>query len=131
MPKSMTLTLPSDVSMMLPGLMSRCTRWFACEYWRADRTPDTISMASLIGTAVPSEIEFLDRVPLNVLHDDVGHCDRTAGRVLDDLLAGVVHGDDVRVIQRRCRLCFATEARLEDRVLRQVAAQHLDGDDAR
>ena len=63
MPKSMTLTLPSDVSMMLPGLMSRWTRWFACEYWRADRTPDTISMASLIGTAVPSEIRSLTVCP--------------------------------------------------------------------
>ena len=70
-------------------------------------------------------------MPLDVLHDDVGHRDRTAGRILDDLLARVVHGDDVRVIQRRRRLCLSPEARLKDRVLRQVASQHLDGDDAR
>ena len=75
--------------------------------------------------------QVLDRVPLDVLHDDVRHRDRTAGRILDDLLARVVDGDDVRVIQRRCRLRFATEARLEDRVLRQIAAQHLDCYDAR
>ena len=63
MPKSMTFTLPSEVSMMLPGLMSRCTRWLACEYCRADRTPETISMASLIGTAVPSEMSSLTVCP--------------------------------------------------------------------
>ena len=45
--------------------------------------------------------QFLDRVPLHVLHDDVGHRDRAAGGVFDDLLAGVVDGDDVRVVQRR------------------------------
>lgn len=68
---------------------------------------------------------------LNVLHDDVGDGDRTPNGVLDDLLTGVVDGNDVRVIQRRRRLCLSPEARLKDRVLRQVASQHLDGDDAR
>ena len=54
MPKSITFTAPVEVSMMLPGLMSRWTipaRW---EYSRASSTPVTISTASEIGTASPS-----------------------------------------------------------------------------
>ena len=94
-----------------------------------DTRHDLDGLVDRNGRAVRDQV--LDRVPLDVLHDDVGHRDRTAGRILDDLLARVVHGDDVRVIQRRRRLRFATEARLEDRVLRQIAAQHLDCYDAR
>ena len=54
MPKSITFTAPVEVSMMLPGLMSRWmipARW---EYSRASRTPVTISTASGMGTASPS-----------------------------------------------------------------------------
>ena len=53
-PKSMTFTMPVEVSIMFPGLMSRWTipaRW---EYSNASRTPVTISTASEMGTASPS-----------------------------------------------------------------------------
>ena len=66
--------------------------------------------------------QLLDGVPLDVLHDDVGDRDGPVGRVRDDFFAGVVNGDDVWVIQRRCRLSLAAEPRLEDRVQRQVAS---------
>ena len=63
MPKSITFTLPSLVSMMFPGLMSRWTKWAAWEYSRAWSTPPTISMASLMGTGIPSEMSSLTVCP--------------------------------------------------------------------
>ena len=54
MPKSMTFTAPVEVSMMFPGLMSRCTMPARWEYSRASSTPVVISTASGIGTASPS-----------------------------------------------------------------------------
>ena len=39
MPKSITLTWPSPVTMTLPGLMSRCTTPARCEYSSASRMP--------------------------------------------------------------------------------------------
>ena len=62
-PKSITFTLPSAVSMMLPGLMSRWTRCCEWEYSRADSTPDTMETASLMGTGVPSERRSLTVCP--------------------------------------------------------------------
>ena len=47
-------TAPVEVSMMFPGLMSRCTMPARWEYSRASSTPVVISTASGIGTASPS-----------------------------------------------------------------------------
>ena len=49
-------------------------------------------------------------------------------RVNEGVLAGVVYGDDVRVVQGSGALGFATEAFLECRVLGEVRSQDLDGD---
>ena len=60
---------------------------------------------------------------VDVLHDDVG---QWAGGRLG--LAGVVHRDDGRVVQRSGVLRLAPEAQVEARVAGQVGAQHLDRD---
>jgi hypothetical protein len=62
---------------------------------------------------------------LDELHHDVRH--GHLGRAVL-LFAGVVHGDDVRVVEARRRLRLAAETRLERRVARQVDAQPLHGD---
>ncbi|CRH64220.1 Uncharacterised protein [Chlamydia trachomatis] len=62
-PKSMTFTLPSFVNMMLPGLISRCTKCCEWEYSSAPNTPDTMATASLIGTGVPSASSSLTVCP--------------------------------------------------------------------
>jgi hypothetical protein len=48
---------------------------------------------------------------------------------VEDVLSGVVNGDDVAVIQGRRRLCFPAEPGLEGGVGRMIDSQHLDGDD--
>ena len=69
--------------------------------------------------------QLAQRRALDVLHHDVGH------RVAVELvLAGVVDGDDRRVVQRGGGLGLAAEPGLERRVAGQVRAQHLDGDGA-
>ena len=53
-----------------------------------------------------------------------------SGRPSTDVLAGVVDGDDARVVQRGRGLRLAAEPGLEGGVARQVGAQHLDRDGA-
>ena len=60
---------------------------------------------------------------VDVLHDDVGQ--RTGGRFC---LAGVVHRDDGRVIQRRGVLRLTPEAQVKAGIAGQISAQHLDRD---
>ena len=74
--------------------------------------------------------QFLDRVPLNVLHHDVRHGDSATVRAGQHFLARVVHGHNIRVVQRSSRLRFTPETRLEHGVSCQVRAQHLDCDNA-
>ena len=63
--------------------------------------------------------------PLDDLHDDVRH-----GLAADEVLAGVVHGDDRVVVETGHRLGLAREARLGHRVLGEVGAEQLDRDGA-
>ncbi len=62
MPKSMTFTWPEAVSMMLPGLMSRCTTPARCEYSSAVSTWAMIRHASA-GSRGPSARMSLSRRP--------------------------------------------------------------------
>ena len=75
--------------------------------------------------------ELADRVPLDVLHDDVGH--RADGAVGggDLLLARVVDGDDGRVVEGGGGLRLPAEARLEGGVARNIGAQQFNGDNSR
>ena len=59
--------------------------------------------------------------PVHELHDDVRQ-----RAVVGAGLAGVVHGDDGRMVERGGVLCLAAEAFLELRVAGEVGAQHLD-----
>ncbi len=61
---------------------------------------------------------------VHVLHHDV----RLRCRA-DHVLAGVVHGDDGRVVEGGGRLGFPAEAGLEGRVAGQVVTERLDSDD--
>jgi hypothetical protein len=120
MPKSMTLTSPSRVSITLAGLMSRCTMPAACETARAAQTSATTSQARC-GSSRPLVQQHVSQgPPLQQLHDDVGN----AGVVL----AGVEDRDDGRGVQRRGGLRLASEAGLERRVAGEVRAEHLDCD---
>jgi len=54
---------------------------------------------------------------VDVLHDDVGDDDILTVRINESVFAGVVYGDDVRVVQRSGALGLATEPLLECWVL--------------
>ena len=75
--------------------------------------------------ATPAREELPQGHPVDVLHDDVGH-DRGLGAVDEDVLARVVGGDDVGVVEGGGRLGLASEARLEGRIAREVGPQDLD-----
>ena len=72
-----------------------------------------------------------DGAPPHVLHDDVRQGDLLARRGVHGFFAGVVDGDDRRMVQRCGRLGFTTEASEEHRVCSQIRSQYLDGDRAR
>ena len=64
---------------------------------------------------------------IDVLHDDVW--DDDCGRIAlsgEGVLARVIHGDDVRMIEGGCRLGLASKPSLEGRVPSKVWAQDLD-----
>ena len=73
-PKSITLTWPVLVIMMLPGLMSRCTTPARCEYSRAVSTPSMMRTASEASTA-PSRMMSLSRRPSTYSITMNGTCD--------------------------------------------------------
>ena len=64
-------------------------------------------------------------VTVNEFHDDVRHL-QAGCRILR--LTSVIHGDDVRVVEARSRLCLTLEPRLEGVVAGEVGAQPLDRD---
>ena len=68
------------------------------------------------------------RIPLLMI---LAEKDPAPVRADHHLLAGVVDGDDVRVVEGGRRLGLAAEAGLEDGVAREVGPQHLDRDDPR
>ena len=70
-------------------------------------------------------------MPLDVLHDDVGHGTAGAAGLKQLLLAGVVDGDDGGVVERRRGLGLAAETGLEGGVAGDVRTQQLDGHDPR
>ena len=61
------------------------------------------------------------RLPVEILHDQ---------EVDPVLVADVMEGADVRVVQRRDGFGFSLESLLEIRISRNVLGQHLDGDGA-
>ena len=128
MPKSITLTAPVGVSMTFAGLMSRCTMPAWWEYSSAESTPAVISTASSIGTAAPSRRMSRTVWPSTYSMTMNGTCATLAARLGGDVLAGVVHGDDRRVVERRRGLRLAAEPGLEGRVAGEVGAQDLDRD---
>ena len=123
MPKSITLTVPWGVIITFPGLMSRCTMPLR---WLKSSAPQ-MSAARLIarsGGSGPSRRSTSRRVSPST-YSMTMYGRRAGGGAV---LAGVVDGDDRRVVQRGRGLRLAAEADLEGRVAREVAAQHLDGD---
>ena len=82
-----------------------------------------ISMARLGGHRPVGVHDVAQRDPVDVLHHDVGQRARRGLR-----LAGVVHRDDRRVVQRGGVLRLAAEAQIEAGVAGQVGTQHLDRD---
>ena len=64
---------------------------------------------------------------VHVLHDDVGHV-RGPGHVLAGVLAGVVDGDDRRMVERGGGLCLPAEPGLERRVPGQVLTERFHRD---
>jgi hypothetical protein len=66
---------------------------------------------------------LLEGPPVHELHDD----ERQPLTGRGHLLAGVVDGDDRRMVEGRRVLRLAAEPLLEGRVAGQVGTQHLDG----
>ena len=73
--------------------------------------------------------ELTQRHAVDELHDDVGH-DRAGATIglTEHVLTGVVHGDDVGVVERGGALRLAAEARLEAGIAGEVGAQDLHSD---
>ena len=121
MPKSMTLTWPVWVSMTLPGLMSR---WMMPCRWlnsRAEQmSADDLQRPPRHQPALGRQ-HLLEGAAVDELHDDVGQL--FAGRAA--LLAGVVDGDDRRVVERGRVLRLAAEPQLEGRVPGEVVRSVL------
>ena len=119
MPKSATLTWPSLAIRTLPGLMSRWTMpraWAAASPWA---TPAPIR-ATWRGGSVPAPAQ--DR--RQVLAVDELHDDERPARVL----AVVVDGDDVRVVERGGGLGLLAETRGEVGVAQVLGTEQLEGD---
>ena len=80
--------------------------------------------------STPARQQLAQRHAVDELHHDVGHDDASTVVGLQGVLAGVVDGDDVGVVQRGGRLGLTAKARLEGRVAGEVGAQDLDRDPA-
>ena len=121
MPKSMTLTVPSRVTMTLPGLMSRWITPCACAAAIAAAIFWAISARLHGGGPAPRRHELGQGASLDVLHDDELR-----------LVVGprVVDAHDVRLVQARGGLRLAAEPVHEARVARELGQQHLDRDRA-
>ena len=118
-PKSMSL-VPDLVSMMLPGLKSRCTmpaRW-------------AISKASATSIPIFSEFRERQRAPAQAVGKRLAveelH-DQEVGAVLR---ADVVEMADVRMIQRGNGAGFALETLLEFGIGGEMSGENLDGNGA-
>ena len=118
MPKSATFTWPLAPIRMLAGLMSRCTTPLAVG--EAERGGDLVGdLGGLHGVDVAVGAQDVgERAALHVLHgDEVGV----------GVLAPVVDGDDVGMVEVGGRLGFAAEPLDEVRVGGELGEQHLDG----
>ena len=92
------------------------------EVQRLARVGDHLDGALRLHRAVGVH-DVAQRDAVDVLHHDVGQ--RPVRRLR---LAGVVHRDDRRVVQRGGVLGFAAEPQIEAGIAGQVCAQHLDRD---
>ena len=118
MPKSITFTRPSRVTMMFAGLMSR---WITPWAWAAASASATFSAisAALAGGEPAAAGEVLREGPaLDVLHHDV---------VRLAVHAGVVDVDDVGVVEAGGGLGLAAEPLHEARVPGELWGQDLYG----
>ena len=119
-PKSRTLACPRLVTKMFAGLISR---WMMPAAWAAS-SASAISMAtdsSESGVQRTSGDAVLQRHAVQILHDD---------ERLPVLLADVVDGADVGMVQGGCGACFPPKARERLRVLGQFFGKKLQGDEA-
>ena len=80
------------------------------------------SMVTVLG---PDQVA--EGLAVNEFHHDVGHPDLVLGIAGNRMVAGVVDGDDGRVVQRRDGLRFTFEPGLELRVPGKVGTQQFDG----
>ena len=98
--------------------MSRCRIPASCAAARPSATPTHVSTILPVAPVEPAPVA--QRAAVHQLGDEV----------LTSLeLVGVVHGEDVRMVQRRCELRFALEAAARRRV-GDVSGQKLDRDRA-
>ena len=106
---------------MLAVLTSRCTIFFSCGVGeRLTHLHEYVEHA-VRGDLALAPQDLLQRRSIHVLHGDV---------VAAVLLTGVVHRDDVRVVQLRCALGLTKEVPERLRVLLQRVGQDLVGHDA-
>ena len=117
-PKSITLTWPVLVIMMLPGLMSRWTTPARCEYSSAVRMPSTMRTASLESSG-PALIRSLRSTPSTYSLTMNGKSRLMAVRLAHGLFSGVEDADDRRVRHAGRSLRLLAEARAEGRVCRE------------
>ena len=98
-PKSRSFAWPRSVMKMLPGLMSRWTRPLPCAASSASAICSPTSTAMSVGKRLPVDLVVERRAFQQLHHDEM------AARVLAD----VVDGADVRMVQPRRRTRFALE----------------------
>ena len=119
MPKSATFTRPSLESMMLPGFTSR---WTIPRAWAADEGPGDLGGDAGRLARRERPVPAQDRgeiLAVDQLHDD-------ERPVL--VLAEVVHGHDVGMVQRRRGQRLLPEARAEVGIAAVLGAEDLDRD---
>ncbi len=117
-PKSTTFTWPRLVMKMLPGLMSRWRMPSVCAASSASATVMAMSMTRSTGQR-PGAEDLVERRPVDQLHDD-----EAAAFVLAD----VVEGADVGVVEGRGGAGFALEPLGGERIGRHRLGQELQRD---
>src|ERR1039458_4544513 len=100
MPKSAIFAVPSAESMMLAGLMSRCTMPFECVVQRHRGLPQDTEHA-LGAERLRGAQHLVQRRPIHVFHGDVGQV---------ALLLHIVNGHDSRMREHARRSRLAEQA---------------------
>ena len=118
-PKSSSF-VPDLVSMMLPGFRSRCVTPLRCALSSASE----ISMA-YCNTCSSGSGPFSSRCA------SVSPSRYSITKIINAvLMADVVEGADVRMIQAGDGLCFALESLAQFGTVRKMSGKNLDGNDA-